>query len=265
MKLWATRFLGKLPVRCFVLLSHKANMIGYRNVRAERSVVGDMRTYGDDGASFVVKPRRGLRFPNFVLKVLLERATAWCLQRSLREYGEPRPAAITIAQRGGFYLEPFLNYLEIDRRNAASRTGTLPGYLARPVVRPDLITTAPAANSAGLQLADAVSGAFSRAVDEERFSICDRRFALNLRPRMGRRSGQIAGFGVTGLPWDLWEAKLTPEQEKLFRAYGYGDENSSRGLVGSYPASCHPFWEPRSRSFGVFQRFAPACEHYENV
>ena len=93
-------------------------MIGYRNVRAERA--GDPRIYGDDGTSFSALPRRTLRFPNFVLKVLLERATDWCHTRSLQEYREPRPVAIVIAQRGGFYLDPFKTYLEIDRRRYAS-------------------------------------------------------------------------------------------------------------------------------------------------
>jgi len=196
-------------------------MIGYRNVRAERA--SDLREYGDDGTSFVTKPRRKTRYPNFVLKVLLERATAWCNTRSIREHGEARPVAITIAQRGGFYLDRFKAYLEIDRRNATSRTGTLPGYLSWAVVDIDLVTTAPANNVAGLQLADIVTGAFSRAVDEKRFGACDLRFASNLMLRMARKSDRIAGFGVTGLPWDLWKANLNAEQEKLFRLVGYGD------------------------------------------
>lgn len=221
-KLWGTRFIGRLPLRCFVLISHKANMIGHRNVRAE--MAGDLRIYEDDATSFIAKPRRGLRFPNFVLKVLLERATAWCQSRSLRDYNKPQPVKITIAQRGGFYLKPFKAYLEIDRRNAGSRTGTLPGYLAWDVVDVDLISTAPAANVAGLQLADMVTGAFSRAVDQKRFGRCDLRFASNLMPRVGRNARhEIATFGVTGLPWELWKANLSPEQEKLFRAVGYGD------------------------------------------
>ena len=160
-KLWATRFVGKMPLRCFALISHKANMIGYRNVRAERA--GDPRIYGDDGTSFSALPRRTLRFPNFVLKVLLERATDWCHTRSLQEYREPRPVAIVIAQRGGFYLDPFKTYLEIDRRRYASRSGVLPGYIAWPVADIDLVTTAPAKNVAGLQIADIVTGAVSRA------------------------------------------------------------------------------------------------------
>ena len=169
-KLRATRFLGKLPVRCFIVISHKANMIGYRNVRAERAA--DLREYGDDGTSFVIHPRRKLWYSHIVLKVLLERATGWCHTRGLHDYGEPRPVAITIAQRGGFYLDRFKAYLEKDRRNAASRTGTLPRYLAWSVVDLNLIRTAPADGVAGLQLADVVTGAFSRAVDERRFGSC---------------------------------------------------------------------------------------------
>ncbi|PPC87143.1 MAG: hypothetical protein CTY31_05085 [Hyphomicrobium sp.] len=231
-KLWATRFIGKMPLRSFVLISHKENMIGYRNVRAERA--GDLRIYGDDGTSFSAQPRRTLRFPNFVLKILLERATAWCHRRSLKDYGEPRPVAIVIAQRGGFYLGPFKNYLEVDRRRYASKSGVLPGYLAWPVVETDMVTTAPAKNVAGLQIADIVAGAFSRAVDENRFGRCDRRFVENLRPRIAVKGTpkSAASWGVTGLPWELSEANLSSDQQKLFLSFGYAREKLVRpGLI----------------------------------
>lgn len=228
MKLRATRFLGKLPVRCFALLSHKRNILTYRNVRAERAA--DLRIYGDDGTSFTTEPRRKLWYPHIALKVLLERATEWCRLQGLRDYGEPRPVAITIAQRGGFYLDRFKIYLERDRRNFEMGTGTLPGFLAWSVVDLDLIGTAPANNVAGLQLADLVTGSFSRAVDEQRFGVCDRRFAYNLGWRIARKgkARRFAGWGVTGLPWNLWEANLTAEQEELFRAFGYTDEKLVR-------------------------------------
>ena len=218
MKLRACRFLRRLPVRIFTLISHKANMIGHRNIRCEEMY--EWRDYHDDGTHSIAP--RTTRYPNFVLKVLLERATAWCRERSFRDFGEPRPVSITIAQRGGFYLSDFQSYLEIDRRNYTAQSGTLPGYLAWSLVKQELITTAPAANSAGLQLADVVCGAFSRAIDESRFGSCDRRFAEQLEPRLARRHKKyIAGVGVTGLPWNLWEANLSAEQEKLFRHFGY--------------------------------------------
>nr|WP_280140593.1 DUF3800 domain-containing protein [Hyphomicrobium facile] len=227
-KLRATRFIGKLPLRCFTLISHKGNMINYRNVRAERAA--DLRVYSDDATSFTIEPRRKLWYSHMVLKALLERATEWCLARSHRDYGEPRPVAITIAQRGGFYLDRFKTYLEKDRRNLAAGTNTLPRNLAWPVVDLDLITTAPASNVAGLQLADIVSGSFSRAVDERRFHSCDTRFVANLGWRIARKGKgrRIAGWGVTGLPWNLWEANLSADQEKLFRMFGYDDEKLVR-------------------------------------
>jgi hypothetical protein len=233
MKLWATRFIGKLPLRCFAIISHKANMIGYRNVRAERA--SDLRIYGDDGTSFTIEQRRKLWYSHIVLKVLLERATQWCHARTLRDYRELRPVEITIAQRGGFYLDRFKTYLdEKDRRNWLTKTGILPGYLAWPVVNMDLIRTAPADNTAGLQLADVVAGSFSRAIDQHRFGTCDRRFVENLAWRLARkgRERRIAKWGTTGLPWELWKANLTNEQEQLFRMFGYTDEKLVRpGLI----------------------------------
>jgi Protein of unknown function (DUF3800) len=229
MKLRATRFLGKMPVRCFTLISHKANMIGHRNVRCEISY-NPRLNFNDDGSRFETQIRQKTKYPNFVLKVLLERVTAWCERRIIREFGGPRPVSITIAQRGGFYIDAFKEYIEIDRLNQIAKTGTLPVYLRHSIIEPRLVATAPAANVAGLQLADLVTGAFSRAIDEKRFGKCDRRFVYNLAPRIARTGNarRIAGYGVTGLPWELWQAKFNPEQERVFRMFGYGDEKLVR-------------------------------------
>ena len=220
MKFRSTRFLGKMPVRCFALLSHKENMRCYRNRRCERAV----GWYADEDIREIVQDRgRRQSYPNFVLKVLLERATEWCEQRSLIDFGARLPVQITIASRGGFYLDSFKRYLiEKDRANWLRGRGTLPGHLAWRVVDTDYIGEAPAADVAGLQLADLVAGAFSRAVDEDRFGLCERRYVENLMPRIARRRSQIASFGVTGLPWELSRAPLSTEQQQLFRICGYG-------------------------------------------
>ena len=226
MKLRASRFVGKLPIRCFALLSHKQNMLNYRNPRCGR-------WYGwydepDEQARALLRQQRNA-YPNFVLKVLLERATSWCAARSFHDHGRQLPVEITIAQRGGFYLDGFKSYLEKDRRNWVNRTGTLPGYLAWPAVDLDLIRTAPAANIAGLQLADVLTGSFSRAIDEKRFGGCDRRFAHNIRPRIAiKQNGNAAGYGVTGLPWELSRAGLSSNQQQLFREFGYGRQKLVR-------------------------------------
>ena len=225
MKLRACRFLARLPVRCFVLLSHKSNMIGHRNRRCEERYA--WRNYNEDG-SYVLSPRNTY-YQNFVLKVLLERVSAWCHHRSIQDYGQPRKMDITIAQRGGFYISDFKATLEIDRIRSASDSGVLPYYLKWPVVDVSLIRDAPASQSAGLQLADIVTGAFSRAIDERRFGKCDGQYAMHLGRRMARdANGEIAGFGVTGLPWNLMRAKLGPEQKSMFQLFGYVGEKLVR-------------------------------------
>jgi len=165
-----------------------------------------------------------------ILKVLLERATEWCRKRSLLDHKELRPVSITIAERGGFYIDRFKDYLERDKRNATRRTGTLPGYLAWDVVDLRRVSSAPANNVAGLQLADIVSGAFSRAIDSRRFGACDLRYATNLKRRIARKgkAKQIAGWGVTVLPWKLWEAPFSPEQHMVLGAFGYRNEELVR-------------------------------------
>jgi hypothetical protein len=234
MKTRASRFLSHLPVRCFVLLSHKSNMIGHRNRKCEERYA--WRNYLDD-ETYILSPRNTY-YQNFVLKVLLERVSAWCYRHSMRVHGEPRRMDVTIAQRGGFYISDFKATLEIDRMRSASNTGVLPYYLAWPVVDVSLVRDAPAAHIAGLQLADIVTGAFSRAIDEKRFGSCDRQYAKYLARRMARNpDGQIGGFGVTGLPWNLTRAKLSVEQQTLFRDFGYIGEK----LVRPGPPSTERF------------------------
>jgi hypothetical protein len=226
MKFRSTRFLGKMPVRCFALMSHKENMRDHRNLRCERAV-----GWFDDSDIREIVQARGNRhsYPNFTLKVLLERATEWCERRSLFDHKALLPVKITIAQRGGFYLDSFKKYLiEKDYNNWLKKRGTLPGYLAWKVVDMDLIATAPAANNPGLQLADLVAGSFSRAIDEAEFGKCDRTYVANLMPRIARKHGQMAKFGVTGLPWDLSIAQLSAEQRELFKMCGYKEEKLVR-------------------------------------
>lgn len=232
-KLWATRFIGKLPLRCFMCVSHKDNIKNYRNLAVEYAKA--QRSYQDDGRPTLTLAPDKLWYSHFVLKVLLERATGWCETRSVMEYGSPRPVHITIAQRGGFYLDKFKEYLvDDDRVHWQNRSGRLKRYLAWSVVEPDLIDSAPADSSAGLQLADIVSGAFSRAIDERKFGHCDNRFAMNLAWRLARKGGdrQIADWSVTALPWNLWLADLSQRQAETYRQFGYTDEKLVRpGLI----------------------------------
>lgn len=228
MKRRSTRFLSRMPVRCFSLLSHKQNMVGHRNRRCEEAYA--WREYDDNG-NYRLRPRKTW-FHNFALKVLLERVTEYCADRCIRDYGVIRPIRITIGQKGGFDLPDFKSTLYIDRSHAASGRGVLPYNLAWSVVDIEQIETAPAAHMAGLQLADIVCGSFSHAVDETRFGRCDITYALDLleRRRMALKPGtaSCANFGVTGLPWNLSHAKLSNDQKQVFLKAGYIGEKLVR-------------------------------------
>jgi hypothetical protein len=221
MRYRASRMLGKLPVRCFAIVSHKTNMVGYSNPRVERRHA--WRDYAPDG-TWTVKPRNSF-FHNWLLKVLLERVTQYVGARSRREHGRPRTVRIVIAKRGGFNLAEFKAYLYDSRIKSTAGKTLLPGDLDWSVVELNEISIAPAANLAGLQLADIVAGAFSNAVDHGRFGACDLRYAQNLAGRMtlNPRSGRTTDFGVMAWPRPLRKAKLKSEQVGIFRFYGYDE------------------------------------------
>lgn len=219
MKVRASKFLSRLPVRCFTILSHKANMQGHRNILCEERYA--WRLY-HDGGSYTTVPRKTW-FHNFMLKVLLERVTAWCHRRSIRDFGAPRLIDITIGRKGGFSLPDFKTTLEIDRRHFNAGTGTLGRYLAWPVVSLDRIRDEQAAQVAGLQLSDVVCGAFWNAVEEKKFGSGMNEYAFTLRHRMAydHRSNVPAYYGVTALPWRPFSAPLTEDQKHLLIRYGY--------------------------------------------
>jgi hypothetical protein len=242
MKERASRFLGKLPVRCFAVISHKQNMIGHRNERVEARYA--WRDYAPDGQTWTVKPRTNW-FHNWMLKVLLERVTAYCEARSLREYGEPRLVDIKIAERGGFSIGDFKSALEIDRRDWHAGTGTLESYLAWPVVDLKYVQSAPAAQVPGMQLADIVSGSFLHAVDLKRLGECNTNYATNLTRRMAMNGQDVVrDFGVMAWPRPLKKVALHPEQLAIFKHFGYADE----WLVGPGPVSAGL---QRKRPWGV--------------
>ena len=232
MKRRACRFLSKLPVRCFTMVSNKANMIDHQNLRCEARYA--WRLYNEDG-TYVTVPRKTW-FHNFVLKAMLERVTEWCEEWCQHQYGRALPIDITIGRRGGFSIADFKTTLEIDRRHYNAGTGTLQKYLTWPVVDLNRIQTAPAAEVSGLQLADVVAGAFWNAVEEHKLgSAATLDYALALRRRMARhpKTRDINYFGVTGLPWSLRKANLSDGQRALFEAFGY----DGRKLVRPGPRS----------------------------
>lgn len=226
MRARASGYLGTKPVRCFTILSHKANMQGYRNKRVEERY--EWKDYQSDG-SHTINPRNQW-FHNWLLKVLLERVTAFCAHISIREHGAPRTVEIHIANKGGFSLPSFKAYLDIDHLQRNAQSGILGRYVDPRVLSPSQIFIEPARQVPGLQLADTVCGSFLRAVDLRRFGDCDTTYAENLArvmaahpEREGMRENRVCDFGVMAWPRPLWKAKLATEQTKIFRQFGYDE------------------------------------------
>jgi len=92
------------------------------------------------------------------------------------------------------------------------------------VMRRDLLEVHPNELRPGLQLADVVASAFFRASDVLQVSEHDVECAKLLAPRMARdpdnASGVTHGFGVKLMP-NLGKAKLLPNQQSVYRFYGY--------------------------------------------
>lgn len=197
--------LANRPVRLFVIASNKKNMQGFENPFAERVSM--------DANWFYC----------WLTRLLLERVTYWIEKRSLADFGSPRKAKLEYSVRGGLSYSQLNAYFELLRIKAGDLFLPL-GQIHWSAIDRDLIEVHNHEDRAGLQLADITASAFFKACDRYDTGACDPQFARLLSSRMARDpdrlSGQVCGFGVKLMPkWS--EAKLLPEQQVIFRSYGY--------------------------------------------
>ena len=208
-KLLAASYLSSLRLRAFVVASNKKNMKQFRNERAEKMGNRDW-------------------FYSYVCRILMERVTHFVAEQSTKKFGSPRFVKLEFSERGGLRVPQVAAYFEILR--AQTRAGTLVnprGTLAWDTINPLLFETHQHNAREGLQLSDIVATAFFKACDAQNTGGIDTRFAQALSQKIGRTPnkliGRAAGYGVKLLPsWS--KAKLTPQQEHVFRFYGYPDE-----------------------------------------
>lgn len=195
------REVAKLPLRAFVVLSHKDNMRGYENLKAAKA-----------GGENV--------FYNFCLRVLLERVTAAVARSSLRRFDKPSKLKIVIAQTGGIRYGQTAAYLELLRFQAVAGTTFLSASVINPrVLDMWLVEQVSAKSSAACQVADTIVSAFYNAVNDEGRYPGLLNPALELRPVVARQFERTSNEGVTLLPWNR---KIPREHRQVFEAYGYG-------------------------------------------
>jgi hypothetical protein len=199
-KLFAAKAVASLPLLAFVVLSHKENMRGYRNRRAERA-----------GGRNV--------FYNFCLRVLLERVTHTVARTSIHQFGDVRRLKTVVAQTGGIRYEHTMDYIEKLRAQAITGTTFLNAKVLHPrVVSSWQFEAVSAQTTAGCQIADVVVSSFYNAVNETGAFPFLRDPAETLRPVVARANGNHARHGLTLLPWS---EDVPTRFRPIFRYYGY--------------------------------------------
>jgi hypothetical protein len=202
-KLTVCQELIKLPVRAFVAISNKKNMEQYHNERVERA-----------------RPSSQEWFYNWCMKLLIERITDFVEYNSMRRFGEPKHVQLVFSERGGLRYTQTGAYHDLVKAQARSKTTWLTKRVVKwRVLHPASNVVIPANQNAGVQLADTIASSFHQAVDSM-VPTWDTAFAETLKPIMPEECGACAGYGVALFPhWSI--AKLTCEQQKIFRFYGY--------------------------------------------
>lgn len=199
-RLKTCEMLATKPCRLFAVASHKPNMNGYQNARADAR-----------GGQFT--------FYNWVLRVLLERVTHWVREHSLAEHGEVRKARLVMSAAGGLnygQMKAYHELLRLQGKNAFLNARTI----AWDVLAQSLYEAVPARTNAGVQLADIVASSVYQAanVAGAHWDIAP---ALALKPRVATSSDVAARYGLTLMPLKRSEQKLCEDRRRLFEAYGY--------------------------------------------
>lgn len=202
-KVAACSRIAKLPVRGFVVASNKKNMRQHRNENA-------------------AKVPSQQWFYNWCIRLLLERVTAFCAERTDRDYSEKRPIKIEFSRCGGHrysQTKAYQYYLAFQQEG--DKVFLQKRQPVRGMLRTDLMFDYPHDQRAGLQLADIVASAFYQAADASGPGEWSTDGAMALSPIMARENGVQRDFGVALFPTPDWKAALTDNQEQIFRAYGY--------------------------------------------
>ncbi|MFD1610866.1 DUF3800 domain-containing protein [Sphingomonas tabacisoli] len=191
-----------LPIRGFVIASHKSNMREHVNPR-------------------LGKLERSDQFYNWCMRLLLERVTRWAATWSRKEGLSLAPLDVTFARRGGHDYEHMFSYFETLRMQVAAGTLILKaGGLACPTVDQTYWKIDRAEKVAGCQLADTIASAFYQAANASSpaFDVAP---AKALSPIIARGAGGgAANLGVT--VWPLpHQAPVPIGSRSIFEHFGY--------------------------------------------
>lgn len=209
----ACALIARRPVCIFSVCSNKKNMRGYTNPFAE------MRSLDRNW------------FYCWLTRVLLERVSHFVLADSLIRHGSPKYVKLVFSNRGGMSYSQLKAYFELLKLQG--NVGGLyinTGRVYFETINRNLVEIFPHEALAGLKLADIAASAFFKSCDVYNTHACDMRYAATLKPRVaciefqGRGDSEpyrtYSGYGLKILP-SFNGAKLRPDQQEIFRHYGY--------------------------------------------
>lgn len=198
----ACEILSAHPLRGFSICSNKKSMIGRNNQRAAS--------------------RGGKQwFYNYCVRLLMERATDFCLSHSLKSYGEPRNLKVVFSQRGGHSYGQTKAYWELLKNQAIGGSTFLnKRTIKHQVLNFNLVDYVPHTHVAGLQLADIVASAFYQAVNTSgnNWNIDP---AIKLERIVAAENGLKADYGMVLQPTKDIDKYLSDDQKTIFKHYGY--------------------------------------------
>ena len=195
--------IAKLPVRGFVIASNKKNMRRHRN----------------DNAAKIPSQQW---FYNWCIRLLLERLTAFCSDRTERDHGARLPIKIEFSRCGGHrYSQTKAYHSYLSFQQEGDKVFLQKRQPVRDLLSTDLMFDYPHEQRAGLQIADIVASAFYQAADVGGTGLWSIDGASALAPIMAKESGIQRDFGVALFPTPDWKADLSEDQKQIFRVYGY--------------------------------------------
>lgn len=203
----AAELLATHPARAFVVASNKKNMRGYKNEKAAQA----------GGKQW---------FYNWLIRVLLERVTSFCLRDCENELGNENKIKILFSRRGGHSYGQTKAYFEWLRLQSN------PVLRKRQVdfrfISYQLIDYVPHYCDPGLQCSDIIASAVFRAINtESKNRSIDA--AMKLSPILARNSvNEIRDFGLVLQPTNPNDLTLTEEQAEIFLHYGFSERQTAQ-------------------------------------
>ena len=158
-------------------------------------------------------------FYNWIVRILMERTTNYCLINSVKKLGRPGKVKVLFSSRGGHAYGQTKAYWEYLR---AQGTPFLNKYQIKfEVLSYRLVDYVPHYMHAGLQLADIAASSFYQAVETASVRWSNDS-AKALKPRMAQLGKTVVDCGLVLQPHRIDSIGLSAQQKEIFEHYGFG-------------------------------------------